>query len=268
MFLVAAAAACARRESLPGRIDALLRHCLGDEVRAFHRVEGAGGLAWVSDGAEDPADTLALASFFHNRLRATLAAPELALPPHLLVITNSNRAARVRAFLSDGRAPHALATPDALVFFGRLDGPGTAERLAHELAHAALRSAFPSGLPLWLEEGLAQHWASVHTRAWLAIRQIPHEEAPAPELGPPPAGAERLTNQNRYPDDPARVEAVYRQSRRFAAALDAGRGDTPWPDLLRALAANPAGWRETLTIRFHFSQEDMQRLDDLDLLRP
>ncbi len=249
-------------------MDALLRHCLGDEVDSFHQVEGARGLSWISDGTEDPSETLALAAFFHNRLRAALASPDLALPPHLLVIADSNRAARVRAFLAVDRAPHALATPDALVFFERLDGPATAGRLAHELAHAALRSAFPSGLPLWLEEGLAQHWSDVHTRAWLAIRQIPPEASSAPEPGPAPAGAGRLSALNHYPSEPARVEAFYRQSRRFAAALDAARGDTPWPELLRALAADPAGWRETLKIRFHFSPADMQRLEDLDLLRP
>jgi hypothetical protein len=42
--------------------------------------------------------------------------------------------------------------------------------LAHELAHAFLRSIAPQGLPLWFEEGLAKHFEGIPTeaaQAWL-----------------------------------------------------------------------------------------------------
>jgi hypothetical protein len=56
----------------------------------------------------------------------------------------------------------------------RLETPDDARRLkpilAHELAHAFLRSMIPQRIPLWFEEGIAEHFegaSAEHGRAWL-----------------------------------------------------------------------------------------------------
>jgi hypothetical protein len=266
-----AAVGCAPPASPPpAEVDGLLRAALGRAASAFQSVPVESVFTVVSDDPGGPAADLARrADFFLARLRRELDRPDLApVPAVILHVADAQRAAKLRTFLAGDAPVHALAGRHALVLLGPQGEAEAYVALAHEVAHAALRAALPPGLPLWLDEGLAQHWAARHAGELLTLRQVPHRFAPVPVAAPAPDDAPRLSARTAYPESPAELALFYRQSRRFVEEVDAARGPHPWLEILPALARDPAAWEETLKNQFSFPPEVRQRLALADRLAP
>jgi hypothetical protein len=93
------------------------------------------------------------------------------------------------------------------------------DRIAHEVIHVRLSNAFPDGLPLWLDEGLAGHWG------WLCAAEFQGGLGVALYRNQPALEEQDLMSlrdllaTRRYPFDPRRNRAFYRQSEELVAVL-------------------------------------------------
>lgn len=212
------------------------------------------------------------AASFRGFLARELGAPDAGPAVQVLAVTNAAQVARLRAAAGPGLHPSAFTTGELVVLLGNALGPDSFESLAHELAHRALATTAPPGrpaLPLWMEEGLAQHLGARAANALLALRGVPR--LPPPEWTPDPAfsAGPRMSEAYAaaYPPPGPLTTAFYLQSRAWTGMVDSGRGTNAWPEVLSALADRPAAWREILEKRFHFPPALMQKLGDADLLR-
>lgn len=119
------------------------------------------------------------------------------------------------------------------------------DRLAHELVHVVLRSAYGPDVPLWLDEGLAGQIGFAVGRAYRAARGTRMSGA---WPGVSAAGTESLdamTARTRLPEDPNLTMVFYRASEELVAWIEERLG----PARMRAFvaaAATGAPWRAAL----------------------
>ncbi len=107
--------------------------------------------------------------------------------------------------------------------------------LAHELTHLIVYRFFGAGVPLWLNEGLAEYtatrWYASYWRA-RGYRAHPRSIATSPEAYLPLA---TLTSALAYPTEPAQIAAFYAEAERlvrFLCATDKHR----FAEFLEAMA--------------------------------
>lgn len=270
LALAAGLAACSPRAPAPPPVVAAVLRDSG-VTDPWASLAGGPVTVWAEDAnvrreLADRADSFR--AFLDRELGAADAGPAV----QVLAVTNAAQVARLRAAAGPGLHPSAFTTGDLVVLLGDALGPDSFESLAHELAHQALAAGTPARrppLPLWMEEGLAQHLGARAANALLALRGVPR--LPPPEWTPNPAlpAGPRMSEAyaTAYPPPGPLTPAFYLQSRAWAGLVDSGRGTNAWPVVLGALAERPAAWREILEKRFHFPPALMQKLDDADLLR-
>lgn len=135
------------------------------------------------------------------------------------------------------------------------------DRLAHEIVHLVLRSAYGPDVPLWLDEGLAGRLGFAVGRAYRAARGT-RMTGTWPEV--PSAGMEsldELTARTRLPDDPNSAMVFYRASEELVAWIEERLG----PARMRAFvaaAATGAPWRAALEEQLNGSHFLTAELDN------
>lgn len=111
------------------------------------------------------------------------------------------------------------------------------DRVAHEVFHFLLARTFPSGMPLWLEEGLAIHygWASAvkmnDQRELIISRQQPALDE---KLLVSP---EKLLTMKHYPVTEEHGRAFFRQSEELVALLVEKLGDENMAQFVRCMSS-------------------------------
>jgi tetratricopeptide (TPR) repeat protein len=199
--------------TLEGQVDAAVAERAADHLEdSLPRVEYTLGAA--------PSGALVIVLDADDPVADTLRAPEW---------SEAAYSGRIRV-----PAEGALRTP---VLFERL--------LVHEVTHAMVSALAPRGVPAWLHEGLAQHFAgddreAAGRRVAAAGRIIPLQQLEATFAA----------------FDPADAQLAYDQSLIAAQALLQQR-DFPWPAFLTALAS--AGSVEEVLARFGASYRALER---------
>ena len=131
---------------------------------------------------------------------------------HIFIIEDEN----VWALILEKAGPRENSIAlhvDREVFILRVESrPVSFVDLTHELVHVHLAQTYPDALPLWLEEGLAEHLGWKLASAYHASRGIQLYR----QQGEADLDAwidwDTLFALRRYPDDPARNRMFYRQS--------------------------------------------------------
>jgi hypothetical protein len=134
------------------------------------------------------------------------------------------------------------------------------ERVAHEVAHACMRDAFGSYLPLWFEEGLAGSLG----RDAFAAGLTAEERAALPKI---PAvtpsrvyALKMLTSIFVYPPDPADAALFYRMAEDLVAVLRDKMGEEKFNAYVKSMGQGFKQWDQVLRQEFQFADGDF---DDL-----
>jgi hypothetical protein len=137
---------------------------------------------------------------------------------------------------------------------------GAHEALAHELVHLALKQTSTGPLPLWFEEGCANHFG------WLAAQAVARTQGrnlvrTLPAMSP----SELLTHDVllgclNYPATVTADRAFYREAEELVRYLHENIGPGGFRDLAVALAKNN-DLRDCLRSRFGYRDDDLKTLD-------
>ena len=135
------------------------------------------------------------------------------------------------------------------------------DRVAHEIVHARLRSAYGPEIPLWIDEGLANFlgWNIAEAYARLQAKDLSRNlVAVDPGLV---VGLNELASRNVYPDDPAAAQAYYRQVEEVVRAVNEQIHDDRMNDFVAAACRSKTGLREMLKSEFGYSDENLDKLE-------
>lgn len=135
------------------------------------------------------------------------------------------------------------------------------DRVAHEIVHARLRSAYGSNIPLWIDEGLANFlgWNIAEAYARLQARDLSRHLAAADATLV--VGLNELASRDVYPDDSAAAQAYYRQVEEVVRAVQEQIHDDRMKAFVDAACRSKTGLREMLKSEFGFSDENLDRLE-------
>jgi hypothetical protein len=129
--------------------------------------------------------------------------------------------------------------------------------IPHEVVHLRLRQAYGDRLPLALEEGLAVFigWEinlSYHLLHGEILSRseatIPHEHLLL---------LEELTTAERYPAEPARTRAFYRQAALWVRAIAGLIGEENLGTFVRSVAQGEGSWQEILNTKYEADERDL-----------
>ena len=135
------------------------------------------------------------------------------------------------------------------------------DRVAHEIVHVRLRSAYPGGIPLWIDEGMANFlgWNIAEAYGRLQAKDLSrHLVAVDPGLV---VGLNELASRNVYPDDPAAAQAYYRQTEELVRAVHEQLRDDRMKEFVAAACRSNVSLREMLKLEFGYSDENLDRLE-------
>jgi hypothetical protein len=137
------------------------------------------------------------------------------------------------------------------------------DRVPHEIVHARLHRAYGADVPLWLDEGLANvlGWrvAVAYARGQAKALTRNHEAMDPARV----MNLSDLSAIKAYPDDPVTAGVYYREVEEVIAAVADKLGDERMLEFIRAVCQDKSGIRETLKSGFGYSDENLERLEDL-----
>ncbi len=201
------------------------------------------------------------AEFAYDRISAMLGVPDSGRRSHLFVVDDP--AVWTRMMKRYRLRPDSLAMHWRSEMFFK-DDPEQNERpdrVAHEIVHHVLMRICGESIPLWLDEGLANHFGWEYARAFHAlagnklVRTMP--PVPPDDLMTLP----QVLDCSRYPDHPAAVAAFYRQSEELVFALTERIGALEWPGFIESLCRNEEPLGDLLTGRFGLPQDATSELE-------
>jgi len=111
------------------------------------------------------------------------------------------------------------------------------DRVAHEVFHFLLTRTFPSGMPLWLEEGLAIHYG------WASAVKMNEQRELIISRGQPAVdekllfSPEKLLSMKHYPVSEEQARVFFRQSEELVAVLAEKLGDAGMAQFIRTMSS-------------------------------
>lgn len=136
------------------------------------------------------------------------------------------------------------------------------DRVAHEVMHFLVAVNFPSGLPLWLEEGLAIHYG------WQSAVRMNQQRGLAIYRELPPLDDERmldlesLAGLKRYPIGVEEARAFFIQSEELVAVLAGRLGPEGMANLVRELGVRDGGSIEQIREAAGLDEEGLSAVED------
>jgi len=131
------------------------------------------------------------------------------------------------------------------------------DRVAHEVFHLLITRTFPSGLPLWLEEGLAIHygWKSA-VRMNEQRELIIYREDPAVDEKLL-VGFDKFLGIKQYPGSEEQARVFFRQSEELVAVLEERLGNENMARFVQAMSAGDRGdARKSFVLAAGWSDEE------------
>ncbi len=190
---------------------------------------------------------------------------------HLFVVEDEGDWTRVMR--AAGRRADGVALHVGREIFILRDGPGgrTFVDIPHEMVHYRLWQQYGRDLPLWLEEGLAEYLGWQVAIRYQRTRQLHlyRERSPVEEQTWIPWTT--LFEMERYPADPRRTAAFYRQSGGLVGAIAEKIGEKNLGPLVQTIVEKGYTLKDALAIEFDLEEsvvDDMLKRVEQEMKQP
>ncbi len=232
-------AGCKRPEAVPSdpieRLAPELQAALRGQEWLFERRDHLFAAASRRDILSDAA---AQADFALAQLHHRFAQPPVASAITLVVVPPKTFETLVAGAREKGA--NAVTLGSTIIVREGVEGVMGFDAICHEAVHAFCAVALEPRPPLWLEEGLAVHWGRQLASELHRSRGQEVKERALAITGPD----YDVTTLTAYPADPAHLQSFHARCAKLVAEIEAATGPDGLPARVRAIAREPARWRE------------------------